>query len=100
MDVMSGRAIQQGPRNPLATAYKSAPVQITVEGAHIPTRNLMIFGRGAIRCHPHVFHEMEAARLDDLADFDMHFFGHIGSVINRMVRPVPLGLTGALLARS
>jgi len=100
MDVTSGRGIQQGPRNSLASGYKAAPVAITVEGANILTRNLMIFGQGAIRCHPHVFHEMEAARMDDLADFDMHFFGHIGSVINRMVRTLTLGLTGARLAKS
>jgi acyl-CoA dehydrogenase len=100
MDVMSGRGIQQGPRNNLATGYKAAPIAITVEGANILTRNLMIFGQGAIRCHPHVFHEMEAARTNDLADFDTHFFGHIGSVVNRMVRSFTLGLTGGRLARA
>jgi acyl-CoA dehydrogenase len=100
MDVLSGRGIQQGPRNTLATAYRATPVAITVEGANILTRNLMIFGQGAIRCHPHVFPEMEAARTDDLVSFDEHFFGHVGSVINRMVRSFTLGITGARIARS
>jgi acyl-CoA dehydrogenase len=100
MDVMAGKAIQQGPRNFMATAYKAAPVAITVEGANILTRNLMIFGQGAIRCHEYVFPEMEAARENDLAAFDKLLFGHIGFSINRAVRAKTLGLTGARLARS
>ncbi len=99
-DVLSGRAIQQGPRNSIATAYRSTPVAITVEGANILTRNLMIFGQGAIRCHPYVFPEMEAARMDDLPAFDQHLWGHIGFSINRAVRAFTLGLTGARLAPS
>jgi acyl-CoA dehydrogenase len=100
MDVMAGRAIQQGPRNFMATAYKTVPVAITVEGANILTRNLMIFGQGAIRCHEYVFPEMEAARDDDLVKFDRLLFGHIGFSINRAIRAMTLGLTGARLARS
>ena len=100
MDVMAGRGIQQGPRNFLATAYKTVPVAITVEGANILTRNLMIFGQGAIRCHEYVFPEMEAARENDLAAFDKLLFGHIGFSINRAFRAVTLGLTGARIARS
>lgn len=100
MDVMAGRAIQQGPRNFMATAYKATPVAITVEGANILTRNLMIFGQGAIRCHAYVFPEMEAARENDLAAFDRLLFGHIGFSINRAVRAFTLGLTGARLARA
>ncbi len=100
MDVMAGKAIQQGPRNFMATAYKAAPVAITVEGANILTRNLMIFGQGAIRCHEYVFPEMEAARDDDLPKFDQLLFGHVGFSINRAVRAFTLGLTGARLASS
>ncbi|HEX4896471.1 MAG TPA: acyl-CoA dehydrogenase [Solimonas sp.] len=100
MDVMAGKAIQQGPRNFMATAYKAAPVAITVEGANILTRNLMIFGQGAIRCHEYVFPEMEAARENDLKKFDRLLFGHIGFSINRAVRALTLGLTGARLARA
>ncbi len=100
MDVMSGRGVQQGPRNPLATAYKALPIAITVEGANILTRNLMIFGQGAIRCHEYVFPEMEAARENNLKAFDKLLFGHIGFSINRGVRALTLGLTGSALARS
>jgi acyl-CoA dehydrogenase len=100
MDVFSGRGVQQGPRNPLATAYKATPIAITVEGANILTRNLMIFGQGAIRCHPYVFPEMEAARQDDLAAFDKLLFRHIGFSINRAVRALTHGLTGSRLAGS
>jgi acyl-CoA dehydrogenase len=100
MDVLSGRGIQQGPRNSLATAYRSTPVAITVEGANILTRNLMIFGQGAIRCHPYVFPEMEAARTDDLPAFDQALFGHLGFSVNRAVRAMTLGLTGSYLAKS
>ena len=67
---------------------------------NILTRNLMIFGQGAIRCHPYVFPEMEAARMDDLPAFDQHLWGHIGFSINRAVRAFTLGLTGARLAPS
>jgi acyl-CoA dehydrogenase len=100
MDVLSGRGIQQGPRNSLATAYRATPVAITVEGANILTRNLMIFGQGAIRCHPYVFPEMEAARQDDLPAFDQALFGHLGFSVNRAVRALTLGLTGSRLARA
>ena len=100
MDVLSGRGIQQGPRNSLATPYRATPVAITVEGANILTRNLMIFGQGAIRCHPFVFPEMEAARTDDLPAFDQALFGHLGFSVNRAVRAMTLGLTGSRLASS
>ncbi|TXH04770.1 MAG: acyl-CoA dehydrogenase [Nevskiaceae bacterium] len=100
MDVMAGRGIQQGPRNFMATGYKAAPVAITVEGANILTRNLMIFGQGAIRCHEYVFPEMEAARENDLVKFDQLLFGHIGFSVNRAVRSMTLALTGARLASS
>jgi acyl-CoA dehydrogenase len=100
MDVHGGRGIIYGPRNYLGYGYQSIPVGITVEGANILTRNLMIFGQGAIRCHPFVLPEMEAAREDELPKFDKLLFGHIGYSINRGVRAFTLGLTGARLARS
>jgi acyl-CoA dehydrogenase len=100
MDVTAGRGIQQGPRNVLATAYKSTPVAITVEGANILTRNLMIFGQGAIRCHEYVFPEMEAARNNDLHAFDKLLFGHIGFSVNRAVRATTHGLSGSVFAQS
>nr|WP_282571237.1 acyl-CoA dehydrogenase [Methylonatrum kenyense] len=98
MDVHGGRGIIFGPRNYLGYSYQSIPVGITVEGANILTRNLMIFGQGAIRCHPYVFAEMEAARADDLAEFDRLLTRHVGYSINRGVRAFVLGLTGARLA--
>ncbi|RJS91958.1 acyl-CoA dehydrogenase [Salinisphaera sp. Q1T1-3] len=104
MDIHSGRGIIMGPRNYLAAAYQALPVAITVEGANIMTRSLMIFGQGAIRCHPYVLKEMEAAHSDDfkqgLRDFDKLLFAHIGFSINRMVRAFTLGITGARLARA
>jgi len=100
MDVHGGRSIQQGPRNYLASAYQAAPVAITVEGANILVRNLMIFGQGAIRCHPYVLKEMEASRHDDLEAFDQTLWAHLGYSINRAVRALTLGLTGAGLARA
>ncbi|MFT4045735.1 MAG: acyl-CoA dehydrogenase [Solimonas sp.] len=97
MDVLGGKGIQQGPRNFMATGYKATPVAITVEGANILTRNLMIYGQGAIRCHQYVFPEMEAAREDDLPKFDKLLFGHIGFAVNRAVRAFTLALTGSRL---
>ncbi len=81
MDIQGGKAIMKGPKNMLAAAYESVPVAITVEGANIMTRSLMIFGQGAIRCHPYVLKEMQLARQeshDVLAEFDSMLFEHMG----------------------
>lgn len=100
MDIHGGRGVMAGPRNYLTNAYQGVPIAITVEGANILTRNLMIFGQGAIRCHPYVFPEMEAARDDNLEEFDKLLWGHIGYSINRGVRAFIMGLTGAKLVSS
>ena len=100
MDIHGGRGVMAGPKNYLQSAYQAIPIAITVEGANILTRNLMIFGQGAIRCHPYVFPEMEAAREDDLEEFDHLLWSHIGFSINRGVRALTLGLSGARLASS
>ncbi|MCC5810207.1 MAG: acyl-CoA dehydrogenase [Ectothiorhodospiraceae bacterium] len=100
MDIHGGRGIIMGPRNYLAIPWQLLPVAITVEGANIMTRSLIIFGQGAIRCHPYVYREMEAARAGDLPDFDRLFWGHIGYTLNRGVRAVGLAFSGARLARS
>jgi len=100
MDIRAGAGICRGPRNTLARAYTAAPIGITVEGANILTRSMIIYGQGAIRCHPHVRDEMKALADRDLARFDRAFFGHVGSVLTNTVRAVLLGLTGARLARS
>jgi acyl-CoA dehydrogenase len=99
MDVHGGKAICMGPRNYLARNYQVIPVAITVEGANILTRSLIIFGQGAVRCHPFVLKEMEAARNPDRAqgvdDFDKALFGHIGFTISNAVRSLVMALTHA-----
>ena len=102
MDVHGGKGIILGPRNYLGRGWQGIPVSITVEGANILTRNLMIFGQGAIRCHPYVLKEMQAAGMVDrakgLAEFDRHLFGHIGYSIGNAVRSMVLGLSFARFA--
>ncbi|MEQ8315347.1 MAG: acyl-CoA dehydrogenase [Gammaproteobacteria bacterium] len=104
MDIHGGKAAIQGPKNYLAEMYKSMPVAITVEGANIMTRSLIIFGQGAIRCHPYVLKEMEAARDGDenkaLRAFDEALFAHIGMTLSNAVRSLFMGLTGARLVRA
>mgnify|MGYP001053434330 CR=1 FL=1 len=99
MDVHGGKAICLGPRNYLARGWQSVPIAITVEGANILTRNLIIFGQGAIRCHPFVMREMNAARDPDrrrgVAEFDDALFGHIGFTISNAVRSFVMALTFA-----
>jgi acyl-CoA dehydrogenase len=99
MDVHGGKGVMLGPKNYLARAYQAAPIAITVEGANILTRNLIIFGQGAIRCHPFVLKEMEAARDTDRArgvdNFDKALFGHIGFAISNAVRSFVMALTFA-----
>jgi acyl-CoA dehydrogenase len=98
MDIQGGAGICKGPRNTLATCYQATPIGITVEGANILTRSMIIFGQGAIRCHPYARHEMEAALAKDLARFDKALFAHIGFVASNAVRSAVLGLTGGVLA--
>jgi acyl-CoA dehydrogenase len=82
MDVHAGKAVIDGPLNYLGNLYRSMPVGITVEGANIVTRNLIIFGQGAIRCHPWLLKEILALENHDqkqaLKDFDRAFWGHVG----------------------
>lgn len=102
MDIHAGRGLIMGPSNYLAHAYMSMPIGITVEGANILTRNLMIFGQGAIRCHPFIAREMTAAKDPDtqqgLRDFDSLIFRHIGYGISNFVRTLSLGITGGFVA--
>ncbi|WP_076587073.1 acyl-CoA dehydrogenase [Vibrio ostreicida] len=99
MDIHSGRAIQDGPMNYLATHYLGIPVAITVEGANILTRNLMIFGQGATRCHPFVLKEMEAAANPDqeqgAKEFDQLLFKHIGHAAKNTFGAFGAALTGS-----
>ncbi|MDX1496911.1 MAG: acyl-CoA dehydrogenase, partial [Salinisphaeraceae bacterium] len=97
MDVHGGKGVMLGPNNYLARGYQGAPIAITVEGANILTRSMIIFGQGAIRCHPYVLKEMAAAQETDpnkaLADFDEAFFGHIGHIYMVGARSLVLGIT-------
>ena len=98
MDVLAGAAICRGPRNIVGRPYVGIPIGITVEGANILTRSLIIYGQGAIRSHPFVRDEMEAVEARDLARFDKAFFGHVNFVFRNAVRSLFLGLTAGRLA--
>ncbi|EOZ7937396.1 acyl-CoA dehydrogenase FadE [Cronobacter malonaticus] len=100
MDIAGGKGIMLGEGNFLARAYQGAPIAITVEGANILTRTMMIFGQGAIRCHPYVLEEMAAAQNNDVNAFDKLLFRHIGHVGSNLVRSFWLGLTNGLTSRS
>ncbi len=99
MDIHGGKGICMGPGNYLARAYQGAPVAITVEGANILTRSMIIYGQGAIRCHPYVLAELSAAKNQDqqqaLNDFDHALFGHIGFAISNICRSVWFSFTGS-----
>lgn len=98
MDVQGGAAIVLGPRNFMGRIYQSLPVSITVEGANILTRTLIVFGQGIIRAHPWVLKEMEATADKDtargLVAFDKAFFGHVGFTFSVGARSFVSAITG------
>ena len=98
MDIRAGSAIQRGPRNTLARAWDAVPIGITVEGANILTRSMIIYGQGAIRCHPFVHREIDAVARKDLKAFDVAIFGHVNFLFTRTVRAALLAVTGSRLA--
>ena len=104
MDVQGGKGICLGPKNYLGRGYQVIPIAITVEGANLLTRNLIIFGQGAVRCHPFVLTEMNAARDPDRArgvdEFDRALFGHIGFTLSNAARSLVMGLTLARFTRA
>jgi acyl-CoA dehydrogenase len=104
MDIQGGAGICLGPRNLMGRIYQSVPVGITVEGANILTRNMIIFGQGAIRCHPYILREINAAgdenRERGLLEFDRAVFGHAGFIISNVVRTFLLGISGAHIAKA
>ena len=100
MDVHGGKAVVEGPNNYLSLGYQALPVSITVEGANILTRSMIVFGQGAIRCHPYLLKEMLAAADDDLSAFDDALWRHVGYLISNAVRAPLLGLTGGLISPS
>lgn len=93
MDIQGGAAISRGPRNLLAHAYFGSPVAITVEGANIMTRTLIMFGQGMIRCHPYAYAQIEALEQGDVKAFDTLLFSHIGHVTRNKARAFVLGIT-------
>jgi acyl-CoA dehydrogenase len=100
MDVHGGHGVQTGPRNFLANIYAALPIGITVEGANILTRNLIIFGQGAIRCHPYVLREVEllAAKTENNdKELNKILLSHMGYVFSNIIRNLWLGLTGGYL---
>ncbi|MBI0421591.1 acyl-CoA dehydrogenase [Acinetobacter sp. ACIN00229] len=98
MDIAGGRAIQLGPRNFLALTYQAIPIAITVEGANILTRSLMIFGQGSMRCHPYLFEELQLLQSEDKANavqkFDDLLFKHLAYTFNRGAKSFAYGWTG------
>ncbi|MBU2892869.1 acyl-CoA dehydrogenase FadE [Colwellia sp. D2M02] len=99
MDVHGGKGICMGPNNYLARSYQGAPIAVTVEGANILTRSLIIYGQGAIRCHPYVLAELQAANNPNneqaLSDFDHALFGHVGFAISNISRSLWCSLSGS-----
>jgi acyl-CoA dehydrogenase len=104
MDVLGGKGVQLGPSNYAGRAWEGVPIALTVEGANIMTRSLMIFGQGAIRCHPYVLKEMQALSIVDrdeqLRVFDRLLFEHVGFGISNAVRSFVLELSGSRLGDS
>jgi len=97
MDVVGGAGISLGNRNLLGHAYMGAPIAITVEGANIMTRTLIIFGQGVIRCHPHAYSEITALEAGDTKAFDKAFFAHVGFTFKNMMRMTLLSLSRGYL---
>jgi len=103
MDIAGGKGICMGPSNFIGAAYMQLPVLITVEGANILTRSLIVFGQGAIRCHPFVLKEIEATREADHAKasaaFDAALFGHLRFTLANLARALVMGFTGSHFVR-
>ncbi|MGB5599702.1 MAG: acyl-CoA dehydrogenase, partial [Thiothrix litoralis] len=97
MDISGGAGICMGPSNYLARAYQSIPIGITVEGANILTRSLIVFGQGAMRCHPWLLKEIKAVQADDVEAFDTAFMGHVKHIFSNLGRSVWYGLSNAKL---
>ncbi|MGB5729180.1 MAG: acyl-CoA dehydrogenase [Thiogranum sp.] len=100
MDVHGGRGICMGPRNYLGRIYQAVPISITVEGANILTRSLIIFGQGAIRCHPYLLKEMQTAQQREPIGFDRALFGHVKLLLSNLARGVFHSLSGARFVKA
>lgn len=99
MDIHAGRSIQLGPRNYLSALHNAIPINITVEGANILTRGLIIYGQGVLRCHPYLRDELAAAMQHDARGFDKIFRGHIGFTLSQLSRLLVYGVTGGRMIR-
>jgi len=93
MDIQGGGGIVRGPRNILSPIYAAVPIAITVEGSNVLTRSMIIYGQGAIRCHPYVLDEIEGAEQGDIKRFDKGLFGHVSSYISHVVRSFFLSIS-------
>lgn len=93
MDIQGGKGICLGPNNYTGRPFQSTPIAVTVEGANILTRCMIIFGQGAVRCHPYLLEEMQAVKDDDIVQFDKVFFTHLGYSVSNFVKTIWLGLT-------
>jgi acyl-CoA dehydrogenase len=104
MDVHGGRGISMGPHNYIGRAYQTLPVGVTVEGANILTRSMIIFGQGAIRCHPYLVSEMQAANNPDQrvgeTDFDRALTGHMSYFTRNLIRAFLYSVSGSHLANT
>jgi len=98
MDIQGGAGLIRGPRNILSAVYQAVPIAITVEGSNVLTRSLIVYGQGAIRCHPYVLEEIEGALQGDIKRFDKALFRHIGSYVSHVVRSFLLAVTDGRLA--
>ncbi len=100
MDIHGGKGICLGPNNYLGRGYQESPIGITVEGANILTRSLIIFGQGAIRCHPYVLKEFESIKNNDLIDFDKNIFNHFGFILSNMAQSLLFAWTDGRFSKA
>lgn len=95
MDIHGGKGICLGPNNYLGRGYQNTPISITVEGANILTRNLIIFGQGVMRCHPYAFRELESLKQNDVTTFDKALWSHIGFLLANFTKSFIFSITDA-----
>ena len=100
MDIHGGKGICLGPNNYIGRGYQGAPISITVEGANILSRSLIIFGQGAIRCHPYVLQEINSVNNNDLNAFDQAFWGHVGFVLANFTKSLIFAFTDARMTKA
>jgi acyl-CoA dehydrogenase len=98
MDIMGGTGISFGPKNLIGQYYVAMPIGITVEGANILTRTLIVFGQGALRAHPYAFKEVNAVEKNDLKGFDGAFWAHVGHIVRNSFRSFVLSVTRGYVA--